>query len=286
MKWKQASVASAVALVVAGALIAQPAMASVATQTTNPQTNANSTLELTLVVWDIMAGYAYVRDLGTPSRWTYAQGKAAQTAQDSSLLFNQSLSFEGGDANYATFLADLAGVGHVNSNSTYWGVYSSAKYGPTTELVTTFDANLTPVLDDVTLSLQSSTSSKWTSLAAGMTSSKISTEKAGIIDNDGSAVTTASEAAGPIKLGWGQGWGYAGNNRTFNKIGTSLTSNFYEVQSTTQADGILKLAGTWTLNATTGALSYDVAPVPEPSSWLLAAIGMGLAGFMSWRRRI
>ena len=59
----------------------------------------------------------------------------------------------------------------------------------------------------------------------------------------------------------------------------ATVTDFYKATETAT-----NLGGFWTLDASSGVLAYNAAPVPEASEWAMMLAGLGMVGFMVRRR--
>jgi hypothetical protein len=71
-----------------------------------------------------------------------------------------------------------------------------------------------------------------------------------------------------------------------------LAAAFYQINTVTGngqtaigAVGAKRYAGTFSFDAAAGTLTYQTAPIPEPSTYALMAAGMVLVGGLARRRR-
>lgn len=64
-----------------------------------------------------------------------------------------------------------------------------------------------------------------------------------------------------------------------NTQGLPTLTDYYSATETAT-----NLGGYWTLDANSGVLAYNAAPVPEASEWAMMLAGLGMVGFMVRRR--
>ncbi|MDR0534549.1 MAG: PEP-CTERM sorting domain-containing protein [Verrucomicrobiales bacterium] len=82
----------------------------------------------------------------------------------------------------------------------------------------------------------------------------------------------------------GQTWSIYGSNMTAAYLGAGFAVNGF-----TNSGGIWTLVNgtdTWTFNQSTGQLSLSISQIPEPSTWALMGVGVGLLFWVGcWKRR-
>jgi hypothetical protein len=245
MKMKMTLVAGALALAMAG----QAGAAILGASTTAGGG------DLILSVWDANTNTSYTRDLGV----TMSSFLAAPTT------FSLT---SGADANWTTFLAGVAAT-----DTTNWNVVGMT--GATSYL---FTSASTPAADaNATIKTYNSASDSYMNGASALAGAATSVIVSGANTSGYAGYQFGSNFGGKSSFSDSSALNLAGNS----------SMSFYGVTAGAAKIGngtIASYSNTFNLS-NTGALTYNVAAVPEPGEWLLMLSGLCLIGFIATRRK-